>query len=108
VPKVQLAPYTLPKNLARIVTRKKATAACFHGSHGRFYVTQRQGYMANSPYTGCAACSGSRTAREGQAGKAQNTLPLYTYEQRYPVIGQFIWRNGRIIWQSTRPLTHHF
>jgi hypothetical protein len=46
-PKVQIAAYGLPKNLARLFVKKSALFACFSRSHGRFYVAKWQGYVAN-------------------------------------------------------------
>ena len=45
-PKVRIVTYGLPKNLARFFVKKNALFACSSGSHGRFYVAKRQGYVA--------------------------------------------------------------
>jgi hypothetical protein len=43
-PKVPIATYGLPKNLARLFVKKSARFACFSRPHGRFYVAKWQGY----------------------------------------------------------------
>jgi hypothetical protein len=45
---VRIVTNGLPKNLARFFVRKCVLFACFSGSHGRFYVAKRQGYVASA------------------------------------------------------------
>jgi len=51
-PKVPIATYSLPKNLARFCVRKSVFFACFCCSHGRFYVAKWPGYVANRRHRG--------------------------------------------------------
>ena len=59
---MQIATYGLPKNLSRILARKRAVFACADSSRGRFYVAKWHGYMAK--HTKSVYLIGGYTPRE--------------------------------------------
>src|SRR5215470_15666797 len=99
-PNVQIVTYSLPKNLTRFFVRTCGRFACFSGSHGRFYMAKRQGYVASGSQGAFPAILPLHN-RPYEDEKEQKICPPALDGYHHAAIGKVFWRDGKVIWRST-------
>src|SRR5262249_20382990 len=97
----QIVTYSLPKNLTRFFVRTCGRFACFSGSHGRFYMAKRQGYVASGSQGAFPAILPLHN-RPYEDEKEQKICPPALDGYHHAAIGKVFWRDGKVIWRSTR------
>src|SRR5262249_49164982 len=78
--------------------------ACFSGSHGRFYMAKRQGYVASGSQGAFPAILPLHN-RPYEDEKEQKICPPALDGYHHAAIGKVFWRDGKVIWRSTMQIT---
>src|SRR5262245_59676561 len=99
-PEVRIVTSGLPKNLARFFVRTCGCFACFCGSHDRFYMAKRQGYVASRSQAVFRAIFCHVIIRLYEDEKEQKICPPALDYHHHAAIGRVMWRNGNVMRRS--------